>query len=84
MNLPVNPSASAAPVVETSDVHCENVVENDVIIATNAELYDRPPRCMQSTFVKILRHWVVNKYDDTLEVGSVDRAASGISVYLRH
>ena len=56
MNLTVNLSASAALVVERVDANCENVVENDVVIATNAELYDQPPRCMQSTFVKILRH----------------------------
>ena len=70
MNLPLNPSSSAAPVVRRADVEWYDFIENYFFLATNAESCDRPPRCMQSTFVENLRHWVVNKHDDMLEVCS--------------
>ena len=71
MNFPVKPSASAAPVIRRADIDCHNLLKNDIILATNTESHDRPPRYVQSTFVEILKHWVVNKHDDALEVGSL-------------
>ena len=69
--MPVNPSVPAAPLVRRVNVDCNNFMTNDVILATDAELYDRMPSNLQSTFVRNLSRWVINKYDDTLEEGSL-------------
>ena len=63
-------NSSIATELPENDIN-ENTTPNFLTQNNGSQAYMRPPKNLQSTFVSMLDHWIQNKHDDTLVVGSL-------------
>ena len=61
---------SIATELPENDIN-ENMTPNFLTQNVGSQAYMRPPKHLQTTFVSLLDHWIQNKHDDTLVVGSL-------------